>query len=170
MPATQPSAKDSRTNPRGARRRRRAGASILVLGVIVLIAAFSTTNASAVNNEFLPSGTATTTLSCTGNDAVDGGLTTTILDAIGLNPVGLSATITSDPVDSPDTGDTFTMTFHWAFTLPQDLANTAVGLGTTDLLRATVFSRCTSTAVPRVRMSSAIHRRRTSTSVTGRSQ
>ena len=25
------------------------------------------------------------------------------------------------------------MTFHWAFTLPQDLANTAVGLGTTDL-------------------------------------
>ena len=77
------------------------GASILVLGVIVLIAAFSTTNASAVNNEFLPSGTATTTLSCTGNDAVDGGLTTTILDGIGLNPVGLSATITSDPSTAP---------------------------------------------------------------------
>ena len=49
-----------------------AGASILVFGVIVLIAAFSTTNASAVNDEFLPSGTATSTLSCGGNDAVNG--------------------------------------------------------------------------------------------------
>jgi hypothetical protein len=104
-----------------------------VFGVIVLIAAFSTTNASAVNNEFLPAGTATTTLSCGGNDAVDGGVTTAILQGIGLDPVGLPATITSDPVDSPNTGDSFTMTFHWAFTLPQSLASTAVGLGTTDL-------------------------------------
>ena len=74
----------------------------------------------------MPSGTATATYSCTGNDAVDGGLSSATLTAVGLNPFSLSAKVVSDPVDSPDDGEQFTMNFTWTITLPQNLVDVAV--------------------------------------------
>ena len=122
---SQPPNDPRRTSKQG-RGRRRAGVGLLVFGVVVLIAAFVPSTASAQATSFLPSGTSTTTYSCTGNDADDGGTTNAVLTGIGLNPVSIDAEITSDAVDAPNDGDTFTMTFHWRFTLPSALTSIAV--------------------------------------------
>jgi hypothetical protein len=100
---------------------------LLVLGVGVLVAAFSPTNASAVvPGMFLPAGTATTTYTCGGNDALDGGLSSQILAAVGLASFTLPTTITTNAVDSPNDGEAFSMDFTYAVTLPSGLVDVAV--------------------------------------------
>src|SRR5689334_23267683 len=95
MPATQ---SDRRTG----RRHRRIGITMLVAGVIVLVAAFTPTSANAQTpNSLVPTGPATFDLSCTGTDDT----TNTILTGVGLNPLVLpGTTITTNAVADPGDG------------------------------------------------------------------
>jgi hypothetical protein len=104
---------------------------MLVAGVVVLVAAFAPTSASAVDTtHFLPPGTVNVTYTCGGADQQ----TQTVLGVVGLSSFNIAAVVASDPVAaSPENGDSFDMTFFWTFTQDQTLVETAVGLGVTDL-------------------------------------
>jgi hypothetical protein len=101
--------------------------TMLVGGIIVLVAAFAPTSANAVipNSALVPDGPASFTLSCTGADAA----TANLLRATGLSPILLGATVTTNGIDSPADGDQFTLQLTWQFTLPATLAAAAVELG-----------------------------------------
>jgi hypothetical protein len=129
MPATQ---SDRRTG----RRHRRIGITMLVAGVIVLVAAFAPTSANAQSpNSLVPAGPSTFTSSCTGNDAVDGGTTNILLNGVpGLtNPILLPTKLTTNGIEDPGDGASFTLDLTWEFTLPASVAGVAVSLGTTSL-------------------------------------
>jgi hypothetical protein len=107
--------------------------TMLVAGIIVLVAAFAPTSANAVipNSALVPAGPATFTSSCTGADD----LTNTLLNGVpGLtNPILLPTQITTNSIESPADGETFTLDLTWEFTLPASVAGVAVGLGNTSL-------------------------------------
>jgi hypothetical protein len=114
------------------RRRRRLLAHLFMFSVAGLLATVvGGSSASAVQEgRFLPAGTATATYTCNGADPD----TQALLDAVGLSTFEVPVSITSAAVEpSPSPGEDFSMEFTWTFTLPQPLANIAVGLGITDL-------------------------------------
>jgi hypothetical protein len=124
MRATQ-TVKHPESAPRAGRRQRRAGISLLIFGVIVVVAAFAPTSANAVvpNSALVPAGPATADLSCTGNNDPT---TDAILAGTVGNPVILGAKFTTNAIESPDDGEAFTLDFTWTFTLPQSLVSVAV--------------------------------------------
>ncbi len=134
------------SKPRAGRRQRRIGMTMLVGGIIVLVAAFAPTSANAVipNSALVPAGPASFTLSCTGADAA----TANLLKATGLSPILLGATVTTNGIDSPADGDQFTLQLTWQFTLPATLAAAAVELGNPTWSSPTQRSRSTPRAAP----------------------
>jgi hypothetical protein len=132
-----PSVNEHGSKPRAGRRQRRIGITMLVAGIIVLVAAFAPTSANAVipNSALVPAGPATFDLSCTGRN----GDTNDILNAVpGLsNPFVLPGIqLTTNGIPSPADGEEFSLDFTWQFILPQSLAHIAVVLGNTDIVQA----------------------------------
>ncbi len=136
MRATQ-SVNEFGSKPRAGRRQRRIGMSMLVAGIIVLVAAFAPTSANAViENSFLePDGSSTFNLSCTGNDALDGGTTTIILTTFNVNNFPLPTEITTNPIDSPEDGEEFTLSMTANFILPAAVVQVAQQAQTTTLIQ-----------------------------------
>jgi hypothetical protein len=90
----------------------------------------SSTSSSIDAEFFLPEGTASATYTCGGADAG----TQALLGAAGLASFPVGAVITSNPVASVQPGEEQPMTFYWTFTLPQNVASVAVGLGIPEFL------------------------------------
>jgi len=109
--------------------------TMLVGGIIVLVAAFAPTSADAVipNSALVPAGPASFNLNCTDNNDPT---TATILAGIpGLLPLILPATINTNAIDSPANGESFTLDVTWGFTLPASLVSIAQATGNTTLVQ-----------------------------------
>src|SRR5262245_54112517 len=107
------------SQPRAGRRHRRIGMVMLIAGVIVLVAAFAPTSANAVidNSALVPAGPASFNINCTGADET----TNLILTGVGLNPLTLPATMTTNAIDSPADGEQFTLDLTTQFVLPASI-------------------------------------------------
>jgi hypothetical protein len=130
-------------------RRRRTHRAMLVAGVIALAAAFAPTSANAVvaNSILAPSSSSTFDLSCAGTDPV----TNQILGAYSLDPFTMPTTVSSNEIDSPADGESFTLDLTWQFTLPAGFVGVAEAIGspviqTNSTLSITATSGATGTS------------------------
>src|SRR5262245_53104524 len=129
------------SQPRPGRRHRRIGVVMLVAGVIVLVAAFAPTSANAViPNSFLnPAGPATFTQSCVGV----GDPASTLIPSLFPDGLFLPTEMTTNPIDSPSDGETFTLQVSLTTTLPASLVAVAQSAGTTSLTQTNTSSPLT---------------------------
>jgi len=104
---------------------------MLLSGVIVLVAAFAPSSANAVipNSALVPTGPAAFSVSCTGADDT----TNAVLTGVGLNPLVLPATMTTNAIDSPSDGEAFTLEVTTNFVLPASIVAIAQSTGNTVL-------------------------------------
>jgi hypothetical protein len=141
MRSNQSSDNEPRVRSRAGTRQRRLGLTLLVGGLIVLVAAFIPSSASAqtttssssssdLGASFIPEGHAHVTFTCEGADDATKALLANPL--VNLSTFPITGDITSFPFTSPNNGDPFTTQFAWTFTQSADLVGISVGLGVTD--------------------------------------
>jgi hypothetical protein len=140
MRSNQSSDSEPRVRSSAGTRQRRIGLTLLVGGLIVLVAAFMPSSASAqttttttttnLGASFIPEGHAHVTFTCEGADAATKALLANPL--VNLSTFPITADITSFPFTSPNNGAPFTTQFAWTFTQSADLVGISVGLGVTD--------------------------------------
>jgi hypothetical protein len=124
------------SKPRAGKRQRRIGMTMLVAGIIVLVAAFAPTSANAVipNSALTPAGPATFNESCTdNNDATTHTLLAGLFPPDGV--LVLPAQMTTNAINSPSDGEDFTLSVTFTTTLPAFLVSVAQSAGTTTLVQ-----------------------------------